>query len=152
MPALDRVAAGRSPIAVSEAGGVSRQPVLVAVTHSVAFGGARCDDVCAAVVWVVDAAESAVGDDHSTEYVVCHFAEDAVDRAWSPGAAVGVEVCAAVELGVGIVVVRERCPSGALGVHLVPLWGEFRDRSVAVGSAQFMGDRRALRELALPQC
>lgn len=36
-------------------------------------------------------------------YVVCDFPEDSVDAASLPGAAVGVEVCVRVELGVGLV-------------------------------------------------
>lgn len=77
------------------------------LSQPVPFFGNRRDDVRAAVVGVVDTGESAA------------------DRARSPGAVVGVQVRAGVELWAGIVVVRERHPSGASGVRLVPLRREF---------------------------
>lgn len=73
------------------------------VAHPVPFPGGGEDDVGAAVVRVVDAGEVRVRDEDAGQAVVGGGAEQRVDAAAPPAAAVGVEVPPGVALGIRVV-------------------------------------------------
>ncbi|MFM9582978.1 hypothetical protein ACKI11_25000 [Streptomyces caniscabiei] len=87
------------------------------VTHTVTLCGGGKDDVCAAVVGMVDMAQFRVGDEDFDERFVRDCSQQPVDAAATPPAPVRVQTPVGVELRVGVILVRLDPPADAVRVQ-----------------------------------